>query len=83
MSPKGQTPPRSPSGEKFMGRTLSPKQTALLLEPKPTLSSDDLINPSSYGSPRSKNSQGGYMDKFAKTDANEMAKLVKQKALEK
>jgi hypothetical protein len=25
MSPKGQTPPRSPSGEKFMGRTLSPK----------------------------------------------------------
>jgi len=35
MSPKGQTPPRSPSGEKFMGRTLSPKQTALLLDPKP------------------------------------------------
>ena len=25
MSPKGQTPPRSPSGEKFMGRPLSPK----------------------------------------------------------
>jgi len=81
MSPKGQTPPRSPSGEKFMGRTLSPKQTALLLEPKPILGTDD-INPSSYGSPRSKNSSQatqGYMDKFAKTDAEAMAKLVKQK----
>ena len=67
-----------------MGRTLSPKQTALLLEPKPILSTDD-INPSSYGSPRSKNSQQtqGYMDKFAKTDAEAMAKIVKQKQLEK
>lgn len=79
MSPKGQTPPRSPSGEKFMGRTLSPKQTALLLEPKPmVISPTDEINPQSYGSPKSK-SGGSYMDKFAKTDTEAMAKLVKQK----
>jgi hypothetical protein len=56
-----------------MGRTLSPKQTALLLEPKPTLQTDP-IDPSSYGSPKSK---GSFMDKFAKTDAEAMAKLVK------
>lgn len=33
-SPK-QTPPRSPSGEKYLGRTLSPKQTSSLLDHKP------------------------------------------------
>ena len=84
MSPKGQTPPRSPSGEKFMGRTLSPKQTSLLLEPKPVgiLSTED-INPASYGSPRTKNSSGSYMDKFSKTDTEAMAKLVKSKQFEK
>lgn len=80
MSPKGQTPPRSPSGEKFMGRTLSPKQTALLLEPPKSsngpLSQED-VNPTSYGSPRSKNLS--YMDKFSKTDTDAMAKLVKQR----
>lgn len=78
MSPKGQTPPRSPSGEKFMGRTLSPKQTALLLDPKPIepAKQEDI----SYGSPRSKSS---FMDKFAKTDSQAMAQLVKQKQLEK
>ncbi len=71
MSPKGQTPPRSPSGEKFMGRTLSPKQSALLLDPKPTEKLQaDQIDPSSYGSPRSKNS---FVDKFAKTDTQAMA----------
>ncbi len=63
-----------------MGRTLSPKQTALLLEPKPVAiigNGSDEINPSSYGSPKSK---GSYMDKFSKTDSEAMAKLVKQRA---
>jgi len=68
-----------------MGRTLSPKQTALLLDPKPmaTVLSTDDIPSSSYGSPRSKNSSASYMDKFAKTDAEAMAKIVKQRQLEK
>ena len=79
MSPKGQTPPRSPSGEKFMGRTLSPKQTALLLDPKPVEQISgraDQIDPASYGSPRSKNA---FIDKFAKTDSQAMAQVVKQR----
>jgi hypothetical protein len=54
-----------------MGRTLSPKQTALLLEPKPVeIGKGDPIDPSSYGSPRSKNA---FVDKFAKTDNTAMA----------
>lgn len=64
-----------------MGRTLSPKQTALLLEPKQVEiigKGTDNINPDSYGSPKSKGSS--YMDKFSKTDSDAMAKLVKQRA---
>lgn len=77
MSPKGQTPPRSPHGDKFMGRTLSPKQTSMLLEQKPAglLSTED-IPAQSFGSPKSKTGLG-YMEKFSKTDTEAMAKLVK------
>jgi hypothetical protein len=39
------------------------------------LNTDDIPS-SSYGSPRSKNPPS-YMDKFAKTDAEAMAKIVK------
>jgi len=56
-----------------MGRTLSPKQTALLLDPKPVEQISgraDQIDPASYGSPRSKNA---FVDKFAKTDSQAMA----------
>jgi len=59
-----------------MGRTLSPKQTALLLDPKPSLLQTDEINPASYGSPKSKGAPG-YMDKFSKTDATAMAQIAK------
>lgn len=62
-----------------MGRTLSPKQTALLLDPKPVEQVSgraDQIDPSSYGSPRSKNA---FIDKFAKTDSQAMSQLVKQR----
>jgi hypothetical protein len=47
----------------------------LLLDPKPILTTDE-INPSSYGSPRSK-SNNPYIDKFSKTDSDAMAKIVK------
>ncbi len=65
-----------------MGRTLSPKQTALLLEPKPMeiAKGSEQIDPSSYGSPRSKNA---FVDKFAKTDTQAMAQMVKQRQLDK
>ena len=62
-----------------MGRTLSPKQTALLLDPKPVeqiTGKNDQIDPASYGSPRSKNA---FIDKFAKTDSQAMAQVVKQR----
>ena len=36
----------------------------------------DAIDPSSYGSPRSKNA---FVDKFSKTDTQAMAQLVKSK----
>ncbi len=60
---------------------MSPKQTAQLLDPKPqaTIATDD-INPSSYGSPKSKNP---FNEKFSKTDTEAMAQIVKQKQLEK
>ena len=64
MSPKGQTPPRSPSGDKFLGRTLSPHQTAALLEPQEVVKDD---------------SKNLYLEKFAKTDTEAVAKLVKSK----
>ena len=40
----------------------------------------DQIDPSSYGSPRSKNA---FVDKFAKTDTQAMAQMVKQRQLDK
>lgn len=72
-----------------MGRTLSPKQTvSLLLDPKPLLKTNDELNPSSFGSPKSKGSQqqstaSGFIDKFSKTDSEAMAKLVKQRLQDK
>lgn len=64
-----------------MGRTMSPKQTANLLDPKITqpLSADE-IHPSSYGSPKSKNP---FNEKFSKTETEAMAHIVKQRQLDK
>lgn len=77
-SPKGQTPPRSPSGEKFLGKTMSPQQTALLeTRPSATLhggGDDNHLHPESYGSP---NGHLNNFDRFSRTDTDAMANIVK------